>query len=169
MRQFNSTEKFFILGKGIGKRESLAGWRGQINQCYCPNGHSLISENASFHDHKGILVKFATGDSEGLVALSPFFGDSAKMLVGKFQPGDIWQACCPDCAVPLPVYSQCSCGGSIIALFGGQHPDFANCMGVCNRVGCYNATIKHGHEFMLQALEGMVANCSHPAGWQNQS
>jgi hypothetical protein len=53
--------------KAAGKMENLL----VIKQCFCPNGHNLVSEQAVFDTFNGIIVKVKKSGVEGLVALNP--------------------------------------------------------------------------------------------------
>jgi len=135
-----------------------------VNECYCQNGHNLISNSAIFNGFKGIVIKVKRNKAEGLVALSPVYGYKSRVSlnVNLFED-DIWEICCPQCDVGLPVYSECSCGGKMIALFTDTSADFSNCIGICNRIGCFNAGILHSNEMLTMS---MVQNMS-PAGVPN--
>lgn len=124
-----------------------------IEACYCPRGHNLINERAKFSDFSGILLRVRhNAMREGLVALSPIFGDKTRISLGiELQKGMVMKLLCPECGIPLPVYDECSCGADVIALFTRPVPDYGNCVGICNRVGCYNAELKSGNELLSLA------------------
>ena len=120
-----------------------------INNCYCHNGHNLISETAIFNGFKGILLNAAHMGQSGLVALSPVYGYKSRVSLDLvFNPGEIWDVSCPDCSEKLPVFSSCSCGGDRIALFLDKNADFANCILICNRIDCFNAEIQFNNELL---------------------
>ncbi len=128
-----------------------------VGECYCPRGHNLINERAKFNEFGGILLRVRRNETrEGLVALSPVFGDKSRISLGiELENGMTMIMLCPECGIPLPVYDECSCGGDVIALFTRPVPDYGNCIGICNRVGCYNAVLKSGNELLsLANLEG---------------
>lgn len=123
-----------------------------VKACFCPQGHNLISDTAVFGDFNGILVRVRKGADEGLVALSPVYGDKSRISLGMhLEKGDILGLFCPECGVPLPTYDECSCGGDVIALFTRPSQDYGNCVGICNRVGCKNAEIRSGDELLSYA------------------
>jgi hypothetical protein len=46
------------------------------------------------------------------------------------------------------VHSTCSCGSDIVALFLEPKADFANCLGICRRIDCFNAKTIAGGELL---------------------
>ncbi|MEN8224243.1 MAG: hypothetical protein ABFS05_02685 [Bacteroidota bacterium] len=124
-----------------------------IKECYCQNGHNLISNKAIFNGFAGIVILVRRGDEEGLVALSPVYGYKSRVSLNvDLFDEQIWDICCPQCNATLPVYSSCACGGNMIALFTNTEANFANCIGICNRIGCYNAGIQHSNELLTQSM-----------------
>jgi hypothetical protein len=124
-----------------------------IKACFCPRGHNLINERAQFSDFGGILLRVRGEEMrEGLVALSPIFGDKNRISLGiELIKGMVMTLLCPECGIPIPVYDECSCGADVLALFTRPVPDYGNCVGICNRVGCYNAELKNGNELLTLA------------------
>ncbi len=129
-----------------------------IEECYCPNGHNLISPNVEFTGRHGILIKLKKGKQEGHIALSPYCGDKSKYTIGiDLSEGEIMNLLCPVCDVPLPVYAPCDCGGDMITLFADKMGNYCNCIGICNRVGCSHAEIKQGSElFNIYRRKGEI-------------
>lgn len=124
-----------------------------VKECYCQNGHNLISNSAIFNGFKGIVIKVRRGNQEGLVALSPVYGYKSRVSLNVDLFDDqVWEICCPQCGVTLPTYSDCACGGKMIAIFTDQTANFANCIGICNRIGCYNAGIQHSNELLTMSM-----------------
>lgn len=122
----------------------------QVRECYCQNGHNLINHNTVFNGLSGIMLKIKNNKETGYVALSPEYGNKSKVAMHlNLINNDICEFCCPHCNEALPVYSNCSCGGSIIALFSHPKADFANCIGICNRVGCFNSTIRKNDDLVI--------------------
>ncbi|MCK4662122.1 MAG: hypothetical protein KAT68_04610 [Bacteroidales bacterium] len=120
-----------------------------IEECFCPNGHNLISKRVVFNDFNGVLIKIKNNKKEGLIALSPIYGDKSKISIDiDLENGEIYDFYCNECGVKLPVYSQCTCGGDIIAFYSDKSADFTNCIGICNRVGCKHAEIKLDNELL---------------------
>ena len=131
--------------KGAGKMADLL----VIEKCYCPNGHNLISSQAVFDDFNGILLKVRKAGQEGHVALNPVYGLKHRVSMGiNLLKDELIEIACPECATALPVYSQCSCGGELVALFLDEKPDFTNSLLICNRVGCHNAQIRLHNEMV---------------------
>ncbi len=123
-----------------------------VRACYCPRGHNLVNDKAMFSEHSGILMRVRKEMSEGLLAISPVYGDKSRISLGmRIENGDVLTLLCPECGVPLPTYDECSCGGDVIALFTRPVPDYGNCVGICNRVGCHNAEIRSGDELLNYA------------------
>ena len=120
-----------------------------IKECYCQNGHNLINNKAVFNGHNGIILKVKRGRHIGTVALSPVYGYKTRVCMdAKLNPGEKWQICCPECDEPLPVYSSCTCGGDIVALFLDKNTDFSNSILICSRIDCFNAQIKFNDEII---------------------
>lgn len=124
-----------------------------VKECYCQNGHSLINDCAVFNGFPGIVFKIRRDNIEGLVALSPVYGYKSRVSMDiKLKKGEVWNILCPECGVKLPVFSKCSCGSSLIALFANKNADFFNCIVVCNRIDCFNAAINHGNEMITLSM-----------------
>ncbi len=120
-----------------------------VNECFCRNGHNLISDKVIFDGMNGILIKLKKGKKAGLVALSPVYGLKSRISVNlHLKKDEQWKICCPECEEPLPVFSTCSCHGDLTALFLDKKADFFNCILVCNRIGCFNAEIKLNNEII---------------------
>lgn len=136
-----------------------------VEACFCPNGHDLVQRRAVFSGHPGILLLVRGAGKEGLIALSPIYGDKTRIdLDVELVPGEIVQVFCPLCGVELPVFGPCPCGARMVAFFNGASPDFANCIGVCNRVGCKNAMIKQGGELIILSMIESVRGFPPEAG-----
>jgi hypothetical protein len=124
-----------------------------VKACHCPNGHDMVSSKAIFNGFNGIVFRVKRGEEEGIVALSPVYGYKSRVSLNvELKEGQIWKVYCPVCDTPLPVYSECQCGGDVICLFLDKEKDFNNCIGICNRIGCGNAGIKFGDEIMWDSL-----------------
>ena len=120
-----------------------------FTECYCPNGHNLITENARFNEFKGILLKISKGLKSGHVALSSVYGCKTRVAVGiQLIEGEKYNLSCPVCGSPLPLYSKCHCDGDIFTLFLEKETKFNSFVGACNRIGCENAYIQIGEEII---------------------
>lgn len=118
-----------------------------IKQCYCQDGHSLISEKAIFNGFHGIIIKVVREHQEGLVALSPVYGYKSRVAMNvDLIDGDIWTILCPVCNKPIPAYDRCECGGDLICLFLDKKASYSHCICLCNRIGCFNAGIRYGED-----------------------
>ena len=134
MMVFPSPEKI----KKAGKMADLV----VISRCYCPNGHNLVSDQAVFDGFNGIMLKVKNADREGHVALNPVYGLKHRIsLKIKLIHDELLEVFCPECGVPLPVYSTCSCGGNLVALFLDEKFDFTDSVLICSRVDCVNAQV----------------------------
>ena len=121
-----------------------------VEQCFCHNGHSILSAEHSYSGHPGILLKLKAADREGLLSLSPIIGDHDRTF-HDFQQlsGEIVEICCPICDQPFPIYNQCGCNAHLIALFMSPKNDYSDCIGICQRIGCLNAEIISSSELRL--------------------
>lgn len=120
-----------------------------VDECYCQNGHSLMNNRASFNGLPGIMLKVKAKDRKGLVALSPIYGDKSKISLDiDLHDKELLELSCPNCDSLLPVYSTCSCGADLVALFLSKEIDFNNSIGICSRVNCFNSEIKSSSELL---------------------
>jgi hypothetical protein len=123
----------------IGKSKSLL----VVSQCFCQKGHDMVSEKAIFDGFNGILLKVKKSKQSGLVALSPVYGMKNRISLNiKLTKNELLELLCPTCNTALSIFSPCSCGGNLVALFLDKKADFTNCILICNRVDCFNAAIK---------------------------
>jgi hypothetical protein len=121
-----------------------------VEECYCPNGHSILSERHAYSGYPGILLKLKNADQQGLLSLSPIIGDAARIFYDFKQiSGEMIEICCPICDQPFPIYNQCGCNAHLIALFTSTRNDYSDCIGICQRIGCLNAEIISGRELRL--------------------
>lgn len=115
-----------------------------VKECFCSNGHNLISKQAQFGNYEGIVLKIRQNENEGIIALSPIYGDKSKVTFNITLIEDkTVTLSCYKCGVNLPVYGNCECGGELVIMFTAKLGDFNNCVGICNRVGCKHAEIKN--------------------------
>ncbi len=125
-----------------------------ITHCFCPQGHDLISRRASFNGYPGLVLGVTADERKGLIALSPVYGEKVRLALEiDLEAGELVHLHCPACDMALPVHSACpSCGGEMIALFLQPQADFSDCVVVCNRIDCPNATIIHGGQLVAQSM-----------------
>lgn len=125
-----------------------------VSELFCPSGHSLINNRATFNGHRGILVEAVQGEgAKGLLALSPVYGEKSRVALGlDLVTGERLVLRCPECNLALPVHSPCGCGGDLVALFLTPEASFTQCIGVCDRVDCVNAKVISGGELITMAL-----------------
>ena len=120
-----------------------------ISECYCHNGHNLISDRAIFDGHKGIMLKIKHNDRQGLVALSPVYGYKTRVSLDlPLYTDEVYAVFCPTCNEKLPSFSRCSCEADLFALFLDRNADFSNCILICNRIDCFNSEIKYRDEIL---------------------
>ena len=117
--------------------------------CYCPEGHNLVTGKANFNGFSGIMMKIENEDKtdSGIIALSPICGDQSRIIMDiELKEDELYNLYCPECNTKLPVYSNCTCGGSLIALFSTDKKDFTDCICICNRNGCHKSFVKIAEE-----------------------
>lgn len=149
MKLFNS--KGMMLFPNPIKKEEICKQKNLLvlKECFCHNGHNLISDQAIFNGFNGIMVKVKRKGISGMVALSPVYGNKSRVSLNLvLKPNEIWEICCLDCGEALPKFSSCECGGDQISLFLNKKADFAHCLLICNRIDCYNAVIKYNNEIL---------------------
>ena len=141
MEQNFGGQKGCITVEGWQKGRNLENFR-VVTECYCPNGHGLLSGLATFGGFTGITVKLRNAHQEGQLSLSPIIGDLSRTFFNfERTEGAIVEICCPTCDEALPLYDQCSCGAYLAAFFTTPKKDFANCIGICQRIGCLHSKI----------------------------
>jgi len=112
------------------------------HRLFCPKGHKLINSKASFNNRAGIFIKAKKGRKTGFIALSPIYGEKVRVALDiDLESGELLKLLCPECSAEIPAYSQCTCGGSLLAFFLTNDADFSNCIGICNRVDCQHANL----------------------------
>ncbi|PLX80731.1 MAG: hypothetical protein C0616_07540 [Desulfuromonas sp.] len=127
----------------------------RIGRCFCAHGHDLFSQEATFSGHPGITLKLRNERQEGLLSLSPIIGDKDRAFFGAdWAPGEIVEICCHVCSEPLPLYNQCFCGADLVAIFTTAGNDFANCIGICQRIGCTHAEINSNRHLRVDSRSG---------------
>lgn len=156
MGTFDELREMILINPFRSKKLSSLKELIVIRECYCPNGHSLISDQAMFDGYNGILFKVRIGEKEGMVALDPVYGLKHRYSSFHLPKGELLQIECPECGAPLPVFSNCTCGGELITLFLDQKTDYANSLLVCNRVDCQHAQIRFNNEVVLYDDSGNV-------------
>jgi hypothetical protein len=131
-----------------------------VKECFCPNGHNLVSPNAYFNNLPGIFLKLINSSGRaGFVALSPIYGQKQRIsLELQLKKGEKVRIFCPHCDIELPIYADCtSCKtGKLIALFLDKKASFKNCLAICNIIGCTSASI-HSGEDVLKEIKYLLA------------
>jgi len=126
-----------------------------VTECFCHNGHTLITDLATFGDFNGISIMLKSPSQQGMLSLSPVIGDKSRSFFNFHRvEGETIDICCPTCAESLPIYNECSCGANLVAMFTTPKADFANCIGICQRIGCLHAEIKSNRALRLYSRNG---------------
>ncbi|MDH3998584.1 MAG: hypothetical protein OET90_07070 [Desulfuromonadales bacterium] len=121
-----------------------------IQQCYCSNGHTILTDAALFQGHNGLTLKLRNGEKEGLLVLSPIIGDHDRRFIGfERAPGEIVDISCPTCNEPFPIYNECPCGAHLVALFTSDKANFSKCIGICQRLGCLHSELLSERDLRL--------------------
>jgi hypothetical protein len=129
-----------------------------VRECFCPKGHSLLAPRTSFNGRPGIRLGARQGDATGSIVLSPVFGQKIRVALDiDLTEGEPAELFCPTCETVFPTHSPCHCGADVVTLFRDPTGDFANCIGLCHRIGCPNAGIICGTE-LLTSLADLVRN-----------
>ena len=124
---------------------------------FCSKGHNLINSRVSFNSRPGILIKVKKARKTGFIALSSIYGEKVRAALDiDLESGEILKLFCPECSTEIPAYAQCTCGGSLLALFLTEDADFSNCIGICSRVDCQNANlIMSGRLISMSMIESL--------------
>jgi len=126
-----------------------------ISECYCHNGHSLISDAATFSGFDGLTVELRKEGENGQLALSPIVGDMSRTFFNFVRKeGDLVDICCPTCHEPLPYYDACICSAFLVAMFTSPNKNFANCIGICQRIGCLHSKIISNYNLRKYSRNG---------------
>lgn len=121
-----------------------------ITECYCPNGHTILTDTACFQGYPGLTLKLKNKSAEGLLAISPVIGDRDRRFIDfDQQVGEVVDICCPTCAESFPVYNVCPCGAYLVALFTSKKTHFSQCIGICQRLGCLHSELLSERDLRL--------------------
>ncbi len=131
-----------------------------VKECYCPNGHNLVSTRVKFNEIPGIILKIINSKNRsGFIALSPVFGQKQRICLDiDLVDDETIRVFCPHCNIELPVFANCtSCeSGKLLALFLDKHASYKNCLALCNTIGCKNAQIITS-ENILKDIKYLIA------------
>jgi len=156
MPRFNIKDKEFFQRKKKEQQETEVSFE-VLAECYCHNGHSLLSDLVTYNGYDGLTVKLRTSTQEGTLSLSPVIGDKSRSFFDfERVEGEIVEICCPTCNEPLPVYNECTCGAELVALFTEPKLNYANCIGICQRIGCLNSEILTTRALRLLGRNGFI-------------
>ena len=125
-----------------------------VTECYCPNGHSILTDTAHFQGLPGLTLKLRNRASEGLLVISPVLGDRERLFIDFDKtPGEVVDICCPACSEPFPVYNVCPCGAHLVALFTSLKAHFSQCIGICQRLGCLHSELLSERDLRLYSRQ----------------
>jgi len=128
-----------------------------VSECYCPNGHSIITDAGVYNGHHGLTLKLRTSTQEGLLSISPIIGDHNRSFMNlNLTPGEIVEICCPTCSEPFPIYNECSCGAYLVALFTSPKAHFSSCVGICQRIGCLHSELLSERDLRLYSRQNCL-------------
>lgn len=144
-RYFNDKGELIFppIQKGFIKKQGKDGQDTVINEAFCPNGHSLISEEL-IEGEKGIHFIYAdeAGNKETDIIVSPVVRKRIKrVLKGEpFAEGDIVKILCPVCRTELPVLFNCECGAPIYLFYLDNSLKHECGQSFCSRIGCVKSS-----------------------------
>ena len=128
-----------------------------ITECYCANGHSILTDRAKFQGHLGLTLKLRNKQSEGLLILSPVLGDRDRLFIDfEKSVGEVVDICCPTCSEPFPIYNSCPCGAHLVALFTSPRKHFSQCIGICQRLGCLHSELLSERDLRLYSRQSYL-------------
>ena len=128
--------------------------RTVIEECYCPNGHSILTELRMFQGHPALTLKLRNRRGEGTLTISPVIGDRDREFIDFEQvPGEVVDICCPECDEPFPIYNECPCGAHLVALFTSPKAHFSHCIGICQRIGCLHSELLTERDLRLYSRQ----------------
>ena len=129
-----------------------------VTRLFCPNGHNLVDQEGDrFDGFGGIRLLVSDGETEGIVEVSPFHGDSTK-YGPDFKEGVRLSIKCPHCKVELPTLARCSCEGHgmLRKMFLTPKKDDSNLVAVCDVWGCPRSRVIDGNDLLSGFLEGNI-------------
>lgn len=113
-----------------------------FEECYCPNGHNLLSKDVLFFDFPAIKIQIRHKKDLAILYISPVIGDKCKVSFDtRLKTELLYELLCPECSVMLPAFSPCSCGGNLVAVFLDKGLKLSNCVTLCNRFGCPHSEV----------------------------
>lgn len=149
MKRFDSKGMLIIPNPARAEAHTESEKSLVVKECFCQNGHNLVSSRAVFNGYHGIILKVSRHNKEGLVALCPVYGYKSRVSLDvDLGDTEVWTLKCPHCDALFPVYMKCDCGGDLVCLFLDDRADHRNCICICNRIGCYNAGIIYSNEMI---------------------
>ncbi len=147
MREYVHEHKF-SEESGVIKDEQ---GRIVLTQAFCPEGHSLITDEAQFDGYNGIKVLGLYDGKEYTIILSPIMHDKRKQCP-EFPDGAIVDLVCPVCKKPLPRIAPCGCqlGSFYRQVYLTPHGDKGSSIGICDAYGCPRSFIRDEGEIISE-------------------
>ena len=144
LRGGDQTQKRQVISQEDQQRKEV------ITECYCPNGHSILTDAGVYEGYPGLTLLLRTTAQEGILSISPIIGDHARSFLNfERRPGEVVEICCPTCEEPFPIYNECDCGAHLVALFTSPNASFAQCVGICQRIGCLHSELLSERDMRL--------------------
>lgn len=135
-----------------------------VQEAYGPDESNLINSRFKFDKFPGITLKAKNKDGrEGMVVISPIFGDGSRMCVDiDLKSGDVMELLTPETNQPLPVFDKCDqCGSELVALYTTKELSLKDCVVICRRVDCPNSKLNSGGEVITQRILEAEDHFSH--------
>jgi hypothetical protein len=127
-----------------------------VNEAYCPNGHSLISD-VEIEGERGIHFIYTdeSGSKRTDIVISPVVRKcKKKVLKGEpFRKDETVRILCPHCGTELPVLFNCECGAPIYLFYIGRDLDYNFGQSFCSRIGCVKASQLRFSKDVLKEFE----------------
>ena len=109
-----------IKEKALENKIEKKGYKIVLNEAYCSNGHSLMSD-VLIEEEKGIHFVYTDekGVNETDIVISPVVRKCIKKILRgeAFKKGEIVKILCPSCREELPVLFNCECGAPIYLFY----------------------------------------------------
>ncbi len=144
---FNQDGTLYIPISGRLKlpKDKISESKGKVvvNEAYCQNGHSLISD-IKINEQNGLKFIYTNQErkKEAQIVISAVVGDRTKVNLDKtkFDKEEIVKVLCPTCRNELPVLFMCECDAPIYLIYLDKRTNPRHAQSFCSRVGCKKAS-----------------------------
>ncbi len=144
---FNQDGTLYIPISGRLKlpKDKISESKGKVvvNEAYCQNGHSLISD-IKINEQNGLKFIYTNQErkKEAQIVISAVVGDRTKVNLDKtkFDKEEIVKILCPTCRNELPVLFMCECDAPIYLIYLDKRTNPRHAQSFCSRVGCKKAS-----------------------------